>query len=438
MPIARDLVGSIRPFLKRREYLSVLGPRQSGKTTLLELLKEELIDELRIPKDRIASLTFEDRKLLAQFEKDPIPFVRSYLSSGSKGSKNRPFYLFMDEFQYAEEGGQKLKLIYDTLEEVKIIVTGSSSLDLKAKVGKYMVGRIVSFQLSPFNFREYLKAKNTRLENLYKERELILRKGLLEGKFSRIKEGVDPFSEALREEFEAFCLWGGYPAVVLAEDAAVRRKLLSEIYNQYILKDIKTLLELTTDRELFLLSQYLATQIGNLVIYQNLSQASGLDYRNLKRHLQILEETFVSRTIRPFFKNRQKELSKSPKIYFWDLGFRNYLMENMNRFSERPDAGAMVENVSLIRLSQCFEGADKINFWRTKAGAEVDFILHQGGEIIPIEVKYAPLKAPKLSRGFLSFIETFKPRHAAVLNANYWARAQKGATEILFAPVFYL
>ena len=113
-------------------------------------------------------------------------------------------------------------------------------------------------------------------------------------------------------------------------------------------------------------------------------------------------------------------------------------MENMNRFSERPDAGAMVENASLIRLSQLFEGGNKINFWRTKVGAEVDFVLHQQGEITPVEVKYAVLKAPKLSRGFLSFIETFRPKRAAVLTANYWALIRKGATEILFAPVYYL
>lgn len=435
MVVSRDLVEQIRPFLARREFISILGPRQSGKTVLLELLERELLRRFDVPKDRIVTVTFEDRRLLAQFEKDPIPFVQSYLP---RKGEDAPSYFMIDEFQYAENGGQKLKLIYDTLKGIRIIVTGSSSLDLRAKVGRWMVGRILNFHLFPFNFREYLEARNGRLQNLYLKFQPLLAGALTEGRFGKIKRGMDPFADVFQEEFERFCIWGGYPAVVLAESIPVGKKLLSEIYNQYILKEIKALLELATERELFLLSQYLATQIGNLAVYQNLSQASGLNYRNLKKHLEILQETFVSRPLRPYFTNRQKELSRSPKIYFLDMGFRNYLMENMNGFKTRSDGGMMVENVVFIRLGQLVEEIDKINFWRTKIGAEVDFVLHQKGELLPVEVKYSPFRVPKLSRGFMSFIDTFKPKRAVVLTANYWDRIRKGRTEILFAPVYYL
>lgn len=129
MIIQRDLTEKIIPFLKRREFISIVGPRQAGKTTFLEILKRYLSSKLKIDKNLIQIVTFEDRRLIIQFEKDPISFVNSYLPR----SRSKKFYLMIDEFQYAGEGGQKLKLIYDTIKEIKVFITGSSSLDKKQK-----------------------------------------------------------------------------------------------------------------------------------------------------------------------------------------------------------------------------------------------------------------------------------------------------------------
>lgn len=433
MIIQRDLLQKIKPFIKRDEYISIVGPRQSGKSTFLEILKRYLIEGLKIKENMVQNITFEDRRLLMEFEADPVVFVRSFLPSGVKERS----YLMIDEFQYAQDGGQKLKLIYDTIKGVKIIITGSSSLDIKARVGKFMVGRILSFYLYPFNFREYLRAHDERLERLYTENNDKIISCLFKGKRFKIKNGQDLLYEEFIKEYEKFSIWGGYPAPVLAKTDTERKKLLADIYNNYILKDIKTLLELTTEKELFLLSQYLATQIGNIVVYQGLSQVCGLDYRNLKKHLNILDETFISHQVKPFFKNRQKELSKNPKIYFLDMGFRNNLMENMNGLDKRSDAGAVVENSCFIRLNELCAGLNKINFWRTKAGAEVDFILHTGNSIVPIEIKYSKFTQVRLSKSFLSFIDSFKPEQAVVLTKNYWGAVKKGKTRVLFAPIYY-
>lgn len=434
MIIQRDLIYKLKPFIKRDEFISIIGPRQSGKTTFLEILREYLINELKVKKDLIKSINFEDRKLLMEFETDPVSFIRSFIFTGIK----EKFYFMIDEFQYAENGGQKLKLIYDTIKGVKIIITGSSSLDIKAKVGKFMVGRMLNFYLYPFNFHEYLKAHNERLEKIYAENNERVADFLLKGKSFKIKRGQDLFYEEFVPEYERFSIWGGYPVIILTKSELERKKLLSDIYNNYILKDIKTLLALATEKNLFLLSQYLATQIGNIIVYQNLSQASGLDYRNLKKHLNILDETFICREIRPFFKNRQKELSKNPKIYFMDTGFRNNLMENMNRPDKRSDTGALIENVCFIRLGELCEQINKINFWRTKAGAEVDFILHIAGSIVPIEIKYSSFSGEKISKSFMSFINSFNPEYAVVLTKNYWGQVKRDKTKTLFIPVYYL
>ncbi|MGA2091384.1 MAG: DUF4143 domain-containing protein, partial [Endomicrobiales bacterium] len=129
---------------------------------------------------------------------------------------------------------------------------------------------------------------------------------------------------------------------------------------------------------------------------------------------------------------------KNPKIYFFDMGFRNYLINNMNRLEQRPDAGAVVENTVFVRLNELFEKPVDIHFWRTKTGAEVDFVIKNGVELFPIEVKFSAFDMPRVTRGYMSFLEAFKPKKGLVLTKNYWGRLHKDASEILCAPVYYL
>ena len=433
MFIKRNILEEIKPFLKRREFVAIIGPRQSGKTTFLEIIREYLIKERKLKKESIHLLTFEDRRLLREFESDPVSFVTSYLSNDS----NETIYLMLDEFQYADEGGQKLKLVYDTVKNIKIIITGSSSLEIKAQVGRYMVGRILTFQLYPFSFQELLRAEDSRLEKIYRQKHNAISSWLFEYKTIKFGTGEDVFFYEMLNYYQQHCIWGGYPAVILAKSNEERSKLLGDIYNSYVLKDIKGLLELATERNLFLLSEYLATQIGNILVYQNLGQRAALDYRKLKKHMNILKETFVINEVRPYFKNRQKELTKNPKIYFMDIGFRNYLIENMNNLDKRSDSGAIVENIVFIRIDEMGKRTDKINFWQTKAGAEVDFVLRIKDKIIPIEVKFSRFEDVKISRSLASFIDSFKPKRALVLTKNYWGNIKRDNTEVLFAPVYY-
>jgi len=435
MRVKRDIIDEIRIFLKRKEFIAIIGPRQAGKTTLLEMLRDYLISDLKVDKKRIQIVTFEDRRLLTQFETEPISFVQSYFPVLTK---DEPSYLMMDEFQYVEDGGQKLKLIYDTMKGIKVVITGSSSLDIKARVGRFMVGRILSFYLYPFNFGEILRAKDLRLEGIYQRNNRVITEWLFGDKKIDKKEGVDIFAEEFLRYYEDYCIFGGYPSVVLSLTEKEKRKVLSEIYNNYILKDIKTLLELVTEKSLLFISQYLATQIGNILTYQDLSQVSALSYRQVKKHLHILQETMVCLETKPFFTNRKKELTKNPKIYFIDLGFRNNLLENVNKFDKRPDIGSMIENAVFIRLNELTKGEAKINFWQTKAKAEVDFILQIRGRIIPVEVKFSKFISPKVSRSFMSFINSYKSNQGLILTKDYWGRIKKDTTEILFAPVYYL
>jgi predicted AAA+ superfamily ATPase len=432
--IERDMLHQITPFLDRKEFIAIVGPRQAGKTTFLSLLQKYLLQEQGIRKGNIHMVTFEDRMILDQFETDPAAFVRSYVTP----TGNQTTWLMLDEFQYARDGGQKLKLVYDTVDNVKIIVTGSSSLEIKAQMGKYMVGRVLTFTMYPFNFGEYLRAESPRLAQVYYDGSSII-SAWLQGKTPGVvRDGVDQFHKETLKQYEHYCVWGGYPALSSAKTVNERFVVLSNIYNSYVLKDVKGLLELSTDNNLFLLSQFIATQTGNIVVYNNLAQAARLDIRQLKIHLNVLKETFVCTALTPYFTNKQKELVKNPKMYFYDMGFRNYLINNMNGLEQRPDAGAVVENTVFVRLNELLEKPVGLHYWRTKAGAEVDFVIQNGVELLPIEVKYSAFDMPKVTRGYVSFIETFKPKRGLVLTKNYWGRTKKGTTEILFAPAYYL
>ena len=142
--------------------------------------------------------------------------------------------------------------------------------------------------------------------------------------------------------------------------------------------------------------------------------------------------------MKPFFQNKQKELSKNPKVYFFDTGFRNSLIENTNSFSKRSDTGAIVENIVFLRLKTLFSGLHKINFWRAKAGAEVDFVVDFNGEIFPIEIKFASFEKPSISKSYMSFIKSFRIKRGLILTKDFFGfiKTDSGC-EILFYPVYY-
>jgi hypothetical protein len=153
--------------------------------------------------------------------------------------------------------------------------------------------------------------------------------------------------------------------------------------------------------------------------------------------ISILSETYIIQLIQPFYKNPKTELKKNPKIYFLDLGLRNYIINNFNLLEKRTDIGALIENFVLLYLKNTFP--DKtINYWRTTAKAEVDFILRLDDELIPIEAKYQTFQKPKISRSLRSFIKTYRPQRALIITKNLWGYKKIGNSTIMFVPAHYI
>lgn len=414
MYLHRELEDLIKPFLKRREILAIVGSRQVGKTTLLEYLTSQLKKEGKLVK----FITFEKRGDLELFDniEDFKDFHKKYQ------------IIIIDEFQYAKQGGQKLKYLFDTT-KTKYIISGSSSLDIKFQTGKYLVGRMLKFMLWPFSFREYLSYVNNELYEIVNSR--------IANPFSLlIKKSFGPqINSQLEKLFEEYLIFGGYPAVVLAGTQKEKEKILESILDSYLLKDIRTLLQLATESELTKLAKLLATQIGNLLNYKELSNSSGLNYKEILRHLEILKQTYIIDLIRPYFTNKRTEITKNPKVYFIDTGFKNLILSDFRKLDQRKDGGNLVENYVFMALKRKGDGFQNINFWRTKSKAEVDFVIQRENKIIPIEVKYS--KEATIGKSLYSFIEKFSPPEAFVLTKGFSRETRVKNCKVKFIPVYY-
>lgn len=438
--IRRKLQSEIEKWINRPEILAIRGPRQSGKTTLLEHLKLFLTNENKIVPENIIYLSFEDKSKLANFSKDPAAYIESFLKRDSKvinnDLKREKYYFLLDEFQYVKDGGSKLKLLYDNYKNIKFLITGSSSLELTSKTIKYLVGRVFLFDLYQFDFEEYLNTREYNILNYYREKSKLIHDFLYAGREVEDKNYGVIFESELEKYFEEFCIYGGYPEVAISDNAEEKRTILENIFNTYIGKDIVDLLRLKDDLAVKNIILLCANQIGNVLEYSSLMSDSGTYFKKLKNYLAILEETYIICRLKPFFTNITSEVKKNPKVFFIDNGLRNSVVNNFNPLNARADSGSLVENTVFSMLLK--NKFSNMRYWRTISKAEVDFVFQFEGQIYPVEVKYSKMKSPLFGRSFINFVKKYKPKRGLILTKNFWALEKIENTQVLFAPVWFL
>ncbi|MBI5555829.1 MAG: DUF4143 domain-containing protein [Elusimicrobia bacterium] len=203
------------------------------------------------------------------------------------------------------------------------------------------------------------------------------------------KDFISPselFENDFIKYFEEYLKYGGYPEVIKTNDFAAKHLVLKNIYDPYITKDIIELWRIEDVAKYRTVVALLANNIGNLINYNTLALDGQSHFKQIKHHLSVLEEIFIIRILSPYFSTMITELKKNPKIYFVDLGLRNYIVKNFNDLNLRSGAGKLVENVVLSQLWKIDDTT--IKYWRTTGKAEVDFIIDNGRQIIPLEVKY--------------------------------------------------
>ena len=410
MYVKRDLEKKIIDWLDEREIIAVVGPRQCGKTTLVQHLGEDLIREGKYPPDHLIYMSFDDEMERLKFQQDPKKYIDRYLVDGER-------YLFLfDEVQYIEKSGNRLKVIFDRYNDrAKFIITGSSSLDVRG-LGASLVGRVVHFELQPFTFSEFLRAKDP---ILYEQHESV--------KFdlTRNYQMDDPMMIGdLNEMLEEYMTYGGFPRIVLLEDRSKKELLLKQLVTMYIEKDILKMYGQTFRNSALRILQYLAFHSGKLLNVNNISSHLKIDKMKVTKIINILENAFIIRLVRPFFKNLATEIRKMPKLFFMDNGLRNVLARDLKFNREK---GFMLENHVFTQL---LARNENINYWRTKSKAEVDLIL----DGIPVEVK----ATPRLTRAFRSFLITYEPPLGLLVNYDIFEKKRVEKTDVFSLPAALL
>ena len=400
--VERRVEKEIIKWIDSKEILAIRGPRQSGKTTLLYKIMNFLKER---GKERIHFISFEDDMEKEKFEKNPKEYIEYYI-----GEDREKHFFLLDEVQYVKNAGKLLKLIYDSIENIKIIITGSSTLDIN-EVGSYLVGRILFFELYPFSFEEFLIAKGTKDYDYYIKNRFRL---------DSAKEVDTLFLDKLNILLKEYITYGGYPKIVLEKNIEKKKFLLKNLFLTYVEKDIVKIYGIKYKQKILDLVRNLASINSSIINYDELCSLTGLYNKELKEILSILENTYIIRLIKPFHRNLTSELRKNPRVYFIDTGLRNFITERFD-FSEE-EFGKLLENYVLNNF-----GEEKVNYWRTKSKAEVDFILK---EKIPIEVKLNP----KFTKALRSFISVYNPEIAIIINLYSSSKTKVEETKIFNVP----
>lgn len=408
--IKRLVANQVRDHLEQREITMISGARQVGKTTLMNLL----MDELKTEGKKVLFLSFDYESDRSCFESQDALISRIRLEFGDCHG-----FVFLDEIQRKENAGLFLKGLYDMGLPWKFIISGSGSIELKEKIAESLAGRKRIFEIGPVGFMEFL---DYRTGYQYS---------------GRLQSYINlNFSKTLAL-FNEYLNFGGYPRVVTAGSVTEKLAVVNEIYNAYIDRDIQPLLRGDRPEAYGRLLQLLAAQTGMMMNLSNLANDARLSVPTIQKHLWYAEKTYFIKLITPYFNNVTKEITKSPMVYFNDHGMRNFALASFGSIRQAHDFGFVFQNmVGNLLLQELQHSPFRVHFWRTTDKAEVDFVISRMEDPIPVEVKFSALRKPAITRSLRSFIEKYKPSRAWVVNLSLSDTITEGLTEIEFIPFF--
>lgn len=346
--------------LFKGKAIVMAGARQTGKTTLIE----SLIKQTNHKNNTILFNcdNYDDREKLNNVN---LTFLENLIGNNK--------IIFIDEGQKVETIGQTAKLLVDYYKNKKqVIITGSSALNLLYKTQEPLTGRKFVYNLYPLSMEEiYTESK---LQKLYKELEMNL-------------------------------IYGTYPDIVNQHSFKEKKEVLKEITTSYLYKDILEHENVKSSSILIKLLKALSLQIGREVSYHELSNIIGIDLRTVERYIDLLEKNYIVFRLLPYSTKKRREITKMNKVYFYDLGIRNTLIDNLNTLENRNDTGLLFENfmiVERLKHREYHQIYSSQYFWRTYDGSEVDLIEERDGKLYGFEFKW---KAGKYAREPLKWLE---------------------------------
>lgn len=354
----------IKEHLFKGKAIIIYGARRVGKTTLVQKIQSAYKDSLYLNCD----------------EPDVRLALTDKTSTELKDYVGERKLVIIGEAQRVKNIGLTIKLLVDNATSLQVIATGSSSFDLSNKISEPLTGRAFEFRLGPFSIKE-----------------------------------TSNDSVKLRRLLETRLIFGLYPEVVVA--SSEKQEILKTIYKSYLYKDALEYQGIKNPELIEKLLVALALQVGSEVSYTELATLLGIDQKTVASYIRLLEQAFVIFRLPPLSRNLRKEISKSRKVYFYDTGIRNAVINNFNPLSLRVDTGPLWENFIIAERFKRNEILGKqVNcyFWRTWNQQEIDYVEEEGGILSGWEIKWddKSKKAPK------AWTETYKNSTFRIINRN--------------------
>lgn len=347
----------------------IYGARQVGKTTLVN----EIIQKLDL---KTLVINGDQTNFVDILSSRDLNKMKSLLEGHD--------LLFVDEAQRIPEIGIALKIIIDNIPSIKVLVTGSSSLDLASKISEPLTGRIWTYHLYPISFLE-LSADHNRaeLDSLLEER----------------------------------LIYGSYPELFSIKGELQKKEYLQVLSDAYLYKDLIEFGDIKNSSKIRDLLKLLAFQMGSQVSLTELGNSLGMSKDTVAKYIDLLEKSNIIFRLKGLSRNLRKEVVKMDKIYFFDLGIRNILIDNLKQLKDRNDIGQLWENFLIterMKMLAYTQNQASIYFWRTYTGAELDYIEEKGGELCGFEFKYGK----KVSKTPKSWPENYPDSKYACINKD--------------------
>ena len=369
--INRLIEPKIKKNLFKGKVIVIYGARQVGKTTLSKKILDDCSKNGKYLNCELVSV----QQGLSVIEAERI---KSFLGDYK--------LVVFDEAQNIKDIGKVLKIMVDTYPDIQIIATGSSSFDLADKISEPLTGRNFTYLLYPFSVREIVK----QFDAFYAEAKI-----------------------------ESVLRFGFYPEVFFLSDEDAKDRL-DEISSNYLYRDILRFDGIKKTDVVNKLLTLLALQLGQEVSYIELGRQLGINRLTVERYIDLLEKSFIVFRLKAFSRNKRKEISKSVKVYFYDLGIRNSIIQNYNSFELRTDIGALWENFCIVERKKYLEEKGKrVNayFWRTYDQKEIDYVEEADGLITGYEFKWNVKKDYRFPK---KFIEQYSAKVEKINRDNFW------------------
>ncbi len=346
--LVRELSENILKKLQSNKVVIVFGARRVGKTVLVK----EILDKIEEP---VLILNGEDINVHDKLVVKTVENYRQILGSYK--------LLYIDEAQKIPEIGQKLKLMIDEIDGLRIIISGSSSFDISRDAGEPLTGRKYSFNLYAFSEREYNQTENSITK-------------------------VDKIRERM--------IFGNYPELLHLPDRQDKIDYLNEMVSSYLLKDILVYENIKNSQKIFNLLRLIAFQIGGEVSMQELGKQLAISKNTVEKYLDLLSKVYILHKVEGFSRNLRKEITKNSRWYFLDNGIRNAVIANFNPIESRNDIGQLWENYMIserIKFQEYKRLSSNNYFWRTYEQQEIDWVEERGGQLYGYEFKWKENKA---------------------------------------------